>query len=302
MDAGQTGGVLMIDVSHLSLSSVHSEVFEGKWHAIDFQPDLTVPQRFVIGAALSRNGKLINFRIAEDAPKLKCFYAQRYSREVWSWMRDQLTAELAEVKGQTIGDFRSVSPQILIGEGYYASGSDADAALNRTFGRIVTVVSGEKKKRDRGISQSELRTEVGRILRTTMSTRFESLAMPEGGLQINDNGQIHTFDIGYDDNKTASSVVSACYASLDTARLNIMTSLHDLYTFLKIRERDQIGLAVLTPSTDTLSGEAVKLWQDWWRHESYKLKESNLVLYAESDNAEELAHQVSDWYPEQEPV
>lgn len=289
----------MIDISHLAPSSAYSGTFEGKWHAIDFQPDLSVPQRFVIGAALSRNGKLTHFRIAEDAPKLKCFYAQRFSREVWAWMRDQLTAELAEAKGQVIAKFNSVSPQISIGEGFYSSGSDADAALSRTFERIVTVIGGDKKKRDRGITQSELRTHVGRILRTSMSTRYESLAMPEGGLQITDNGQTHTFDIGYDDTKTASSVVSACYASLDTARLNIMTSLHDLYTFLKIREREQIGLAVLTPSTNTLSGEAVKLWQDWWRHESYKLKESNLVLYAESDNAEELADQVSDWYDEQ---
>jgi hypothetical protein len=288
----------MIDVSHLSLASEHVDVFEGKWHSVDFQPDLTVPQRFVIGVALSRKGKLTHFRIAEDAPKLKCFYGQRYSREVWSWMRDQLTAELAEVKGQTVANFRSVSPQVTIGEGYYASGSDADATLSRTFGRIVTVVGGEKKKRDRGVSQSELRAEIGRILRISMNTRYESLAMPEGGLQINDNGQIHTFDIGYDDNKTASSVVSACYANLDTARLNIMTALHDLYTFIRIRERDQIGLAVLTPSPDNLSGETVKLWQDWWRHESYKLKESHLVLCAESDNTEELANQVSDWYPD----
>jgi hypothetical protein len=288
----------MINVSHLSFSPVPFDVFEGKWHAVDFQPDLTVPQSFVIGVALSQKGKLTHFRIAEDAPKLKCFYGHRYSKEVWSWMRDQLTVELLEAKGQTVLNFRSVSPQIKIGAGFYASGSDADATLNRTFERIVAIVSGEKKKRDRGIPQSELRTEVGRILRISISTRYETLAMPEGGLQIIDNGQIHTFDIGYDDNKTASSVVSACYASLETARLNIMTSLHDLYTFRRIRQRDQIGLAVLTPSIATLSGEAVKLWQDWWRHESYKLKESNLVLYAESDDPNELANKVSDWYPE----
>jgi hypothetical protein len=290
----------MIDLSHLVPTAAdHSSAFECKWHAIDFQPDLTVPQRFVIGAALSHNGKLTHFRIAEDAPKLKCFYAQRFSREVWSWMREQLMAELAESKGSAIAKFSSASPQIALGEGFYTSGSDANAALSRTFERIVTVVGGDKKKRDRGITQGELRTHVGRILRMTMSTRYEALAMPEGGLQILDQGQTHTFDIGFDDNVTASSVVSACYASLDTARLNIMTAMHDLYTFLKIRSRDQIGIAILAPSTSTLSSESVKLWQDWWGHESYKIRESKLVLLAESDNAEELADKVSDWYPDE---
>ena len=289
----------MINVEHLRLDIAgHRQGFEGKWHAINFQPDLAVPQRFVIGAALSRNGKLTHFRIAEDAPKLKCFYALRFSREVWSWMSEQLTAELAKCKGNAIAKFSSTSPQIVIGEGFYASGSDADATLSRTFDRIVTVVGGEKKKRDRGVTQSELRNNVGRILRTAMSTRYEQLAIPDSGLQITDNGQTHTFDIGYDDRVTASSVVSACYASLDTARLNIMTAMHDLYTFLKIRNRDQIGIAILAPSTATLSGEAVKVWQDWWTHESYKLRESKLILLAESDNAEELADKVSDWYPD----
>ncbi len=290
----------MIDISHLAPAAAHAGGFEGKWHAIDFQPDLTVPQRFVIGAALSLNGKLVQFRIAEDAPKLKCFYSQRFSREVWAWMRDQLTAELNESKGQLVAKLNSASPQIFIGEGFYVSGSDADAALNRTFQRIVTVVSNERNQRERGVPQWELRTNVGRILQKTMSTRYESVAMPESGLQITHDGQTHTFDIGYDDNVTAASVVSACYASLDKARLNIMTSLHDLTTFIKIRERDQIGLAVLAPSTNTLSKESVNAWREWWRHESFKLKESKLVLLAESDNIEYLADEVKGWYPEAE--
>jgi hypothetical protein len=289
----------MIDLSHLA---PHTEAlspgFEGKWHAIEFQPDLTVPQRFVIGAALSCRGKISHFRVAAEAPKLKCFYAQRFSKEVWGWMRNELIAELRASTGATVAKFTSASPQITLGEGFYASASNADIALARVFERIVTVVANQKAPRVQGVAQADLRLRVSNLLKQAMSSRYESVSQPEGGLLIKDAGSVHTFDIGYDDNITAASVVSASYASLDTARLNVMTAMNDLYTFLKIRKREQIGIAVLTPSTDVLPGETVRVWQDWWQHTSYKLRESELVLLAEADTAESLADQVSDWYPE----
>lgn len=289
----------MIDLSHLA---PHSEAlapgFEGKWHAIEFQPDLTVPQRFVIGAALSCRGKISHFRVAAEAPKLKCFYAQRFSKEVWGWMRNELVAELRDSTGTAVAKFASASPQITLGEGFYASGSDANVALARAFERIVTVVASEKAPRVQGVAQAELRLQVSNLLKLAMSNRYDTVSQPDGGLLINDAGSVHTFDIGYDDNITAASVVSASYVSLDTARLNVMTAINDLYTFLRIRKREQIGIAVLAPSTKVLPAETVRVWQDWWKHTSYKLRESELVLLAEADTAESLADQISDWYPE----
>src|SRR3989475_5191188 len=35
-----------------------------------------VPQTFVIGVALSEKGRLVDFRVAEDASRLKCFYGR----------------------------------------------------------------------------------------------------------------------------------------------------------------------------------------------------------------------------------
>ena len=292
----------MIDMSHLAPTrGVQPLGFEGKWHAIDFQPDLTVPQRFVIGVALSQNGRLTHFRVAEEAPKLKCFYAQRFSKEVWGWLRNSLLAELQAGKGSSISQMESSSPQIVIGDGSYTSASDADAALARVFARIVTVVHSDKKTNAKGVSQDTLRVNMAGLLKVKMNTRFEQICQPDGGLQITDAGTVHTFDIGYDDNKTAASIVSGCYAGLDTAQLNVMTAVNDLYTFLRIRKRDQIGIAVLTPSTDLLPAETVKIWQDWWGHFSYKLRESELVLLAESDTTAGLADQVVDWYKDPIP-
>ena len=70
----------------------------------------------------------------------------------------------------------------------------------------------------------------------------------------------------------------------------------------EIRKRDQIGLAVLTPTPSLLPPEAINLWQTWWQNESEKLKESKLVLLAESDNPEQLAQDVANWFPEKEPA
>ena len=273
-----------------------SEGFEGLWHAIDFQPDLIAPQRFTIGVALSQKGKLTHFRIAEEASKLKCFYAQRFSKEVWSWLRTELMAELSQSRASTLSKFVSASPQIHIGQGFYASATSADSALSSTFDRIVSVVARDKKSNNKGIAQETLRLDVARLLKQKMNTQFEKVFQGEHGMQITHDNLVHTFDIGYDDHKTAASVVSGSYAGLDTAQLNVMTAINDLHTFSRIRKRDQIGLAVLTPSVQLLPAETVKVWQDWWSHFSYKLRESALVLLAESGNTADLADQVMDWY------
>lgn len=281
--------------------TVHAVGFEGKWHAIDFQPDLAVPQRFVIGVALSQKGKLTHFRIANEAPKLKCFYANRFSKEVWGWLRDSLQTELVQAKGSTMTKLQSSSPQIFVGQGFYTSASDADAALSRAFARIVTVVQGDKRVNTKGVPQDTLRQEVDTYLKARMKTRFEQVSQGHG-MMISDNKQVHVFDIGYDDTKTAASVVSGSYAVLDTAQLNVMTAFNDLCTFSAIRKRELIGLAVLTPSVELLPAETVRVWQDWWGHFSYKLRESDLVLLAEADTAEALADQVLDWYKDPSPT
>lgn len=287
----------MMNLSHLAPQpSTASPEFEGKWHPIEFQPDLSVPQRFVIGVAIAQKGKLTHFRVANEAGRLKCFYGNRFSKETWSWMHSELTTELAQAKGTAVLRYLSASPQIGIGEGHYASGSSADAALSRAFERVVTVVADGRKPRTQGIAQGELRETMARMLKLRMNTRYESISQPEAGLQISDKGQTHTFDITYDDHQTASCVVSACYAGLDTARLNVMEATTDLETFMRIRNRKQIGLAVLTPSTDLLPAEAVRTWQEWWENYSYKLRKSDLMLLAEAHTAENLADQVVDWY------
>lgn len=270
--------------------------FEGQWHAIDFQPDLVAPQRFTIGVALSQKGKLTHFRIAEEAPKLKCFYAQRFSKEVWSWLRTELMAELSLTRSTTLSKFVSASPQIHIGQGFYASATSADSALSSSFDRIVSVVARDKKSNNKGVPQDALRLDMARLLKQKMNTQFEQVFQGDHGMQITHDNLVHTFDIGYDDHKTAASVVSGSYAGLDTAQLNVMTAINDLHTFSHIRKREQIGLAVLTPSVKLLPAETVKAWQDWWGHFSYKLRESDLVLLAESDDTEVLADQVLDWY------
>lgn len=287
----------MSNLRHLApQDSTAAPGFEGCWHPIEFQPDLSVPQRFVIGVALSHKGKLTHFRVANEAGRLKCFYANRFSSTTWAWMHGELTAELAQAKGGSLLRYVSTSPQISVGSGHYASATSADVALSRAFERVVSVIGDGRKPRTQGVAQVELRETMARLLKLRMSTGYERISQPQAGLQISDSGKVHTFDISYDDESTASTIVSASYAGLDTARLNVMEATTDLETFMRIRKREQIGLAVLTPSPQLLPADAVRAWEDWWGNYSYKLRESDLVLLAESPSAEELAEAVVSWY------
>lgn len=272
--------------------------FEGHWHAIEFQPDLSVPQRFVIGVALSSRGKLSHHRLAAEAPKLKCFYESRFTPTVWKWLRDELSTELDRARNSSAKAFVSTSPQITLSPGQYVSAIDADSALGRTFERVVTVVQKDKKLRLQGINQADLRLAVARNLKLAWKNRYEQIAMPEGGMPLKDHDQLHLFDVSFDDHITAASVVSGCNAGLETSRLNVMTAWTDLQALAQIRKRDQIGIAVLVPTLDLLPAPAVQAWNTWWSDFSYKLRESSSVLLAEDTNAEGLALQISHWYDE----
>lgn len=286
---------MQIDQIKTIKSDVLTE-FVGNWHALEFQPDLSVPQKFVIGALLSHKGKIAAFRVAEEAPRLKCFYADRFSKQVWRYLRDEIQSEMKAAIGLAPGKFKSASPQIGLSAGSYASGISLDSVLSRTFDRIVTVVAGEKKIRMSGVPQAELRTSVAQLLKVSMSSRYEEISRNGNGILIQDGDLFRSFDITYDDAKVASSVVSASYASLEASSLNIYKAMNDLTTFKAIREREQIGIAVLTPSTEYFSKQTVQVWNDWWSDESYKLKQSRLLLVAESDRVDSLADQVMDWY------
>jgi len=287
----------MIDLSQLAQApDAVAPGFEGKWHAIEFQPELHVPQFFVIGVAISRAGKLVNFRIAEQASRLECFYGDRFSKDTWGWLRGELTADLQSAKSAAFSRYESASPQIRIGQGHYVSGSDANAVLSRAFERVVTVTAFDRKPRNQGITQPALRLQMAQLMKMRLSTQYEAISQPEGGLQIKDGDRFRTFDITYDDQATASSVVSACYLDLKTACYNVVSAFADLEMFHKVRTRKQVGLAVLLPSTTYMPTTNVVIWHKWWENFSGKLRDSHLVLLAESERPEELAEQVQDWY------
>lgn len=270
--------------------------FEGHWHSIKFQPDLSVPQEFVIGAVLSRKGKVVAYRIATEAPRLKCFYMDRFSKTAWKFLYDEVAREFEFALGSAPSKFRSSSPQISLSAGSYASGISQDSVLSRAFERIVTVTAHQRKVRASGVTQAELRTSVSRILKLGMSSRYEQISLGENGLRIKDGDRFRSFDITYDNNKVASSVVSASYANIEASSLNVYKAIHDLTMFKAIRSREQLGIAVLIPSTDYFPKATVDVWSEWWAEESYKLRESKSVLIAESDQVEVLADQVMDWY------
>lgn len=286
----------MINLSELA-SSIASETlgFEGKWHTIEFQPVLDVPQRFVIGVALSSKGRLREFRIAEDASRLKCFYGDAFGSSTWKWLRDALISDLQQARGSSVAKHQSASPQISLGEGFYVSGSDELSVLSRTFARVVTVSRIETKPRVMGLPQLELRKQVSRMLKVKLGTQFEAVHQ-EHGIQIKEADHVYTFDVNYDDHKVASSVVSASYSDLTSARLNIQTCFSDLMTFRQLRAREQLGLAVLLPSAQAFPKTTVLAWQSWWDEMSYKLRESKLMLFAESERPEELSEMMTYWY------
>ncbi len=288
----------MIDMDWVAAQASQSPQpgFEGRWHAIEFQPELTVPQRFVIGVALSSKGKLTRFRVANEAPKLKCFYEQRYSTSMWKFLHQELESELTERTGLPVAKYVSGSPQVHLGVGHYVSGASADAALNRTFDRIVTVVRKDKPARLTGMAQAELRNSVSTLLKRQLQLRFDAIAQPEQGMIIKEGNVLHYFDVQYDTPKVACSVVSAFNSGLDTTQLNVLKAWTDLNALNRIRPKEQIGLAVLKPAPKFLPPSALNAWQDWWSDFTYKLRRDERILLAEETEVSVLAGHIGDWF------
>jgi transcriptional regulator with XRE-family HTH domain len=107
----------------------------------------------------------------------------------------------------------------------------------------------------------------------------------------------HVFDVTHDDGRLATTVVSACYANLDTAQANVYRATADLFRYRAKRPRQQLGLAVLQPTAqDAMPAETRAAWRAWWAEESYKFKQSDDVLVADPASADGIALALADWY------
>jgi hypothetical protein len=115
-------------------------VYEGQWHAITFQPDLSSPQSFVIGVGLTSEGRLTHFRVTHDLSKLKCIYESRFEGCEWDWLLMRLEKELYQAVSDRCEAFSSSSPQIHFSGGHFIADDNANSALNRTFERVVPLL------------------------------------------------------------------------------------------------------------------------------------------------------------------
>lgn len=119
--------------------SVCASPFEGRWHTIEYQPDLSVPQHFIIGVALSTGGVLTHFSLARHAENLRRFYGDRLHESTWTLLVSELSSELKAALGTRPSRFESRSPQVRLGEAFFIAGDSAEEALQRTFARVVVV-------------------------------------------------------------------------------------------------------------------------------------------------------------------
>src|SRR5256885_7147491 len=111
------------------------------------------------------------------------------------------------------------------------------------------------------MAQQDLRSQMAGLLKQRLGTQFEVIHQDEDCYRVVDGSTVHTFDVNYDNLKVASSVVSASYVNLATAQLNLSSSMSDLLMFNKLRPREQLGLAILVPSKNTLPSASVYAWE-----------------------------------------
>lgn len=288
----------MIDLSRITPAPpAEPAAFRGQWHAIEFQPELDVPQRFIVGAAVSADGRLLGWRMAQQANRLRCFYGTRYGSSLWAWLLEEAEMDLQAARGHPVAGFESRSPQLRIGPGAYTSGADWQSALARTFDRIVTVYSADRLPRYQGITQAELRAATNERLKLALPLSFGQFAQPESGVVVIDGDDRHVFDVTHDDGRLATTVVSACYANLDTAQANVYRATADLFRYRAKRPRQQLGLAVLQPTAqDAMPAETRAAWRAWWAEESYKFKQADDILVADPAAADGIAQALADWY------
>jgi len=289
------------DFSHLRnlATKMPAPVFSGAWSTVELQPDIFVPQRFTVGVVVQTPGERLHFKLLDDFKKFECIYhdqfPQKSIREILAYAEEVLRKS---VQAKTaIPEIIFETSSLSLSTPQFTSGEDREATVERLFTEVVAMAFTPKKKGSgfNTIDTTQARKLVNEELKRIAQMDYERIVNENTqGILLDEGGTKHFLDLNLLTGNACGSVTSTVYKSPQSVELNLLKSSRDLTTYSRIRNVDNIGLFLLTPSEDAFEAKELKHIEDVIFEHEWKLEKDGFHVVSLASPAD-LAKEIYDW-------
>lgn len=283
-----------------SAKAVPKPGFSGWWSYIEFQPDIFSPQRFPVGVVIQAEDERLYFKLLDDFKKFDCVYPEGFphssAKALMAYAYEELQAAIKSKVplSQVLFDSHVLS----LSRPVYTSGNDREAAVERLFADVVTMVpSNVKKVRDfESIDTTAARKLVNERLKEIAGMDFERFVMVDhpGVLVPGEGNARHYLDLNLMTPKSCGAVASAVYKSQQSVELNLFKAGLDLKTCRKVKNLESAGLFLLTPEPNSMEPREFRRIEETISEHEWKLERDGFRFVSMQEPAD-LAREIYDW-------
>lgn len=287
-----------------SASSAERNAVRGQWFNIRVQPDLFSGEQFNVGVGFVDHNGTVHSRFTDDLSRLHCLYDDRVDLEEIGFLVDMAASQYDRSTFSDVAE-KPFSPQILLGEMSYASGSSIQSILGDFFDETISLVAHKddvKKRKGRFHSSSNevVRDEVFTWMREHHQPVAQRIipANPNFRIRTQDGNaaQEHLVELPLrTPGRVAGSIVSAFCKTPQTAELRILQAAINLNTAIRHLEGENCGLFILRPGDDSgLPRSILARFDDLIDESVWKLRDAGVFVGVET-TIPRLGKEIVDW-------
>lgn len=276
----------------------------GQWLNIRLQPDLFSGEAFNIGVGFIDQNGTVHSRFTDDLSRLRCLYDDRIDLEEMGFLVDMAAAQYDRAAFSEVST-RTFSPQILLGEPSYASGSTIQNILGDFFDETVSLTAfheESKARRPRFTSSSNesVRSEIFSWMRENHSQVANKVIPTNSQFVIQTSEgmahQKHLVELPLRaPGRVAGSIVSAYCKTAQTAELRILQAAMNLNTAVRHLKDENCGLFILRPGDDSgLPRSMLERFDELIDESVWKLRDAKVFVGVET-SIPKLGKEIVDW-------
>lgn len=259
--------------------------FSGFWRAIEWQPDVFKPQKFVVGVCIETSETRAT-KLMEKPNRLECFFRPAAIGREFSWLMAQAKRSLAR------GD-QALSPNISLSDGLFIQGETIEQKLSDLFDEYVLAAAplNETGRAETvGPDTDDVRKTVSAALKRIMGLQYEQIARENG-----ETLDMHHLDVTLAPTHGAASVISACYRSRSTIETHLLRTANDINAYASACHRQKKAMFIQMPDLQApLSAKERSDIERLTGEESWKLECAGFTV-PRHDAANLLARDIKEW-------
>lgn len=260
--------------------------FSGIWHAIEWQPDLFKPQRFVVGILVQDSQQRRAVRLMESSNRIDCFFRPDPIAAEFRWLMSNARRTLAS-DGTLFGHNLCLSDGLLI------TGDSLETTADSLFDEMVSaaapIMEGPRSE-EVGPNTEEVRRIVSSELKRIFGLNYEQVAREQGQILSE-----HHLDVTLAPRNGAGSVISACYRTSNTIETKLLRAARDINAYASSIGNPSKAIFMQMPGADApLNAKERAEIERLTGEESWKLERAGFIVPRHEDSLV-LALEIREW-------